>query len=446
MRNILIIIMLLPALAIAQTHIYRSVQPGVTAAIGTSTGTLTISGSTATFSVEQPDSVGVGDAIQYDSDGNGSIDAICFVHSRTLPGQQYTVKTATGGTPPPVTGDEDWDIFRAYTSWLNMEAGTENSGIDISVRSFDAGNRNLEGNTEIWNVAFYPGVENANIIWDWQTTPTYYIRFFTPYLESDVGRSMRHSGVISSRCYKIENASTVFTHTGTAGTSFGLKIDGLQFSKGNGVGSAISFERSETNGKEWVSNCVIELGSYSTSGLYGISVANGSSRTFYLWNNIVYGGGNINTAFRFLSNSGTGYVYNNTAADVYEGFYMSGSGQAELLINNIAQVTGAGSDGYIGTFSASSNYNISNIGSDAPGANSMQITLSFVDAVGRNYHLTSGDAETAIGTDLSGDSNLSFTTDIDGQTRSVWHIGADEYFAPAGGSNVGVFFLRRRAK
>ena len=44
---------------------------------------MTISGSTATFESGLYDNIGVGDAIEYDSDGNDSIDAIVFIHGRT---------------------------------------------------------------------------------------------------------------------------------------------------------------------------------------------------------------------------------------------------------------------------------------------------------------------------------------------------------------------------
>lgn len=81
----------------------------------------------------------------------------------------------------------------------------------------------------------------------------------------------------------------------------------------------------------------------------------------------------------------------------------------------------------------------------APGANSvLNTTLTYENSGNQDYHLTSDDAVIAVGTDLSGDANLSFTTDIDGETRSAWNVGADEWFAPAGGSNAGIFFLRRR--
>ncbi|MHA1938714.1 MAG: DUF2341 domain-containing protein, partial [Candidatus Thorarchaeota archaeon] len=44
---------------------------------------LTVSGSTATFEIDLDNQIGVGDVIQYDSDGNGSIDALAFIHGRT---------------------------------------------------------------------------------------------------------------------------------------------------------------------------------------------------------------------------------------------------------------------------------------------------------------------------------------------------------------------------
>lgn len=219
-----ILILLLPLSLAAQTPIYRSVQPGVTTAIGTGPGTLTISGSTATFSVSQPDSIGVGDAIQYDSDGNSSIDAIAFIHGRTS-STVYTVASAAGGTPTAVTGDEDWSIFRAYTSAQNMDDGTENTGIDDAIENFDGGNRNTITATEIWHIAMYPGTDGSWQHAGWTTSPTYYVEAFTPYLPSHVGRSMRHEGVFwDSDCYRIHSTSTYGIRlTGTSGSSYGFE-------------------------------------------------------------------------------------------------------------------------------------------------------------------------------------------------------------------------------
>ena len=88
------------------TSLYRSVGNSATALASGSGNALTILGSTATFGSVLSDSIGVGDAIQYDSDGNDTIDAIAFIHGRT-DSQTYTVKDKDGATPTAVTGDNE---------------------------------------------------------------------------------------------------------------------------------------------------------------------------------------------------------------------------------------------------------------------------------------------------------------------------------------------------
>ena len=56
----------------------------------------------------------------------------------------------------------------------------------------------------------------------------------------------------------------------------------------------------------------------------------------------------------------------------------------------------------------------------------------FVDSANDDYHLVSGSALIGAGTDLSG----SFTTDIDGDTRSSWDIGFDEFVSAGGGGTA----------
>jgi hypothetical protein len=101
-------------------------------------------------------------------------------------------------------------------------------------------------------------------------------------------------------------------------------------------------------------------------------------------------------------------------------------------------------DGFYSTaFNSASDYNSSNISGNAPntggsGNNNAQSpwysgatadSAIFVDAANNDYHLLSDAIFVGIGVDLSG----TFTDDIDGDTRSAWDLGADEYVA-AGGS------------
>ena len=71
------------------TKIFRSVGPSATSAITTgSSNEMTITGTTATFPTALPTNVGVGDAIQYDDDNDGDIDAddsIAFIKERDHP-------------------------------------------------------------------------------------------------------------------------------------------------------------------------------------------------------------------------------------------------------------------------------------------------------------------------------------------------------------------------
>jgi hypothetical protein len=139
-------------------------------------------------------------------------------------------------------------------------------------------------------------------------------------------------------------------------------------------------------------------------------------------NNIIYGASNglyIDTSPAVIS-----YVFNNTVYNMTGKCYWSSNNSA-LFKNNIAQSCGDGFNGSAG----GSNYNISDLATDAPGANSKNlITVSFVDATNKDFHLAFNDTSAKnAGVDLSADANLPIATDIDGDARTgTWDIGADD--------------------
>lgn len=425
-----IFILLLPISLFAQTPIYRSVQPGVTAAIGTGTGTLTISGSTATFSVSQPDSIGVGDAIQYDSDGNSSIDAICFIHGRTS-GTEYTVKNASGAAPTAVTGDEDWDVYRAYVDIDHVEGGTENTGIDAAVRAFDGAARNLDSNGEIFNLAFYAGSESITLLdWDsWDTSATEYLRLFSPHDPSEVGISQKNR-------YTITAGSLFFDYAASTDLTGHVRIDGLNFSS---TGQAIEFEFSTSGGDYRVSNCNFysngtNLTNNSAFLFNGLSGAGNGGCTIRVWNCFISGfrstdGGNDGYGVWMTGNLGNEpnvFFFNNTIVDCDKGILnLYNAGLFRLINNVVMDCTDAWQ---FTTLHGDSDWNITDLNDPLWENNDIMSTeLTFVDAENRNFHLTSSDAAIAIGTDLSEHANLPFSTDIDGDTRTTWNMGADEF-------------------
>lgn len=129
--------------------------------------------------------------------------------------------------------------------------------------------------------------------------------------------------------------------------------------------------------------------------------------------------------------SGTGYEYLITAtytancctAVGYRRGYRCGYGTA-IVKNCLAQSC---NDGFSGTFSAASDYNISDIADDAPGTHSKTGVVQFVDAAAKDYHLAASDTVArGAGINLTASG---ITTDIDGDARpatGAWDIGADQ--------------------
>jgi len=156
------------------------------------------------------------------------------------------------------------------------------------------------------------------------------------------------------------------------------------------------------------------------SGIYCGSLYYSSVQAY---NNIIYGISSAESA-RNYGIYQVPKVYNNTLVGCKVGIYSASN--IVVAINNITQ---GGDDGFNGAFHADSDYNLSSIASDAPGSHSQNgVSLTFHDAANKNYHLASTDsAAIDDGTSLSS----YFTDDIDGQTRSTWDIGADEYVSAA---------------
>jgi len=142
---------------------------------------------------------------------------------------------------------------------------------------------------------------------------------------------------------------------------------------------------------------------------------------------------------------GTTYAYNVTCVNCQTGFRRY---NYSFTVKNCLAKCDAYDTNYIdfdGTFTDASDYNASSDGT-APGANSRtNQTFTFVDETNDDFHLASDDAGAKdYGTDLSSDPNLSFTDDIDGETRSgTWDIGADEYVAAAVPAKVQVIIISK---
>ncbi|MDQ1284238.1 MAG: hypothetical protein QG620_586 [Patescibacteria group bacterium] len=430
------------------TAIYRSIAPGMATyldrGVDESGTDMSISGTTMTLENAAPDNVGVGDAIQYDSDGNNSIDAIAFISARAS-GTSYTVQSRDGGTPVAVTNDQDWQIFRAYTTLDNAEGGGENTtNIDDDVDDFDISvsrgdGKDIYASNEQWNIACYANGTTADTtqttIQDWTTYPTNYIKIYTPVSTAEVGTSQRHMGKWDDSKYNISLSGTNWYSVIRPMDDY-VKIDGIQLMN-NDTGGANTVLRPESNWFE-VSNSILRSPSTITSNPVIELVLMNDNSTTKIWNNIIYEGpgAGIN-----LDYDGTGfkvYIHNNTISGVAgDGIHIAdGADNVSLYMKNNL-VYGTGDDYDVNNFTIKDYSN--NAGEDAAfsgDANYVQITQGqnalFEDYANKDFHIKSGSQVRNAGADLTSDTYLPFTTDIDGHTRNIsahsgaWDIGADE--------------------
>jgi len=251
----------------------------------------------------------------------------------------------------------------------------------------------------------------------WTTSLNNYIKIYTT-------PEARHTGKWDATKYRMEIPGATNYYIIENYENY-VHIDGLQLSATappSGFQDAITAENLAGSGEILISNNIISLAGATNTGS-GISTNSSPNIVVKAWNNVFIGGGYGMYIY------GTHYVYNNVFYNCNNGIRKVGATAIIVAKNNITQNC---NDGYGGTFSPSSDYNISDLAGDAPGANSQNsITVSFVDTTNRDFHLSPGDtAAKDKGADLSADANLAVKGDIDSQVRTgSWDIGVDEYGA-----------------
>ena len=418
--------------------LFRSVGITATALATGAANALTISGGTATFGSSLPDNIGVGDVIQYDSDGNASIDALAFIHGRTN-SQTYAVRDKNGAIPTAVIGDGNWSIYRAYTSLAFWESQSENSNILEPVENDVNPPLNLvTANTRLHVACYGDGPDTTAVtISGWTTGADTYIHIFTPNLSSQVGTTQRHRGVWDDTKYKLDVGNDQVIDIAGAGSGpSDVWIDGLQINlvstNSNGE-DGINIDQT-TAANHRISNNIIRATSISHSAVYGIyakAAAAAPAPVLRIWNNIIYGfnAQANNTAIYSDGDYGatfTVYAYNNTVYGCSRGYSRNGASAGPFIAkNNIAYNNADNYEPVGSTFDASSTSNLSGPGADAqmPATAARNgVTVTFVDAAGSppDLHLSTAPADTGAmnwGADLSSDPNLAVVGDIDGEVR-----------------------------
>jgi hypothetical protein len=430
--------------------IFRSTGFGSTTAKATgAANAMTISGSIITLTTGLAANIGLGDAIQYSSANNATMDNIAFIHGR-LSATQYLIKKASGATPTAVTANTTWSLFRAYTSLLNARNGTENTGIAAAVQNFDswAGGANLTALSATWYIECYADATDTSAyinIAGWTTSANNKLYITTPWETRHVGTRQRHQGTWSSTYF----TATVIDNNVIEVDNNYVVIEGLQLQSTLSAGSFMapitigaSAQLPVNSVTEINENILLSINSSAAYGDINGIFANwvNSGTKIYATNNIVICSGAVgkecNTAIRGAYNNAntvnwTGYLYNNTVVgNWYYGIDYSNSGSGTITAyskNNIVQ--GTKFQSYLAVvWGTGTGYNVSgNTFTTGAGTDKASATVSFVAPGSNNYHLNAGDSVAKdAGTDLSADGNYPVTMDVDSTPRTgTWDIGAD---------------------
>jgi uncharacterized protein YegP (UPF0339 family) len=417
------------------TMIYRSIGPDNTAplAVGTTNG-MTINGGVATFATALPDNVGVGDALVYASDAS-----IVFIHGRNS-STQYVVRTATGGTPANVgASDTSWKLYRAYTSFTGgVQTGAENTGIPAGVRNFDTYTygKNLVSANQILNLALYADdAETTGFdVESWTTDNDRFIRIFAPHLSSEVGVSQRHTGYFDPAKARIvkTNGYAVRLRSGATVEIDGLIVRGVNVDQSTPYNNVIGMSVSGSGQLKILNSYVDNTGTVTYPSGYSALIGANSWRSVTAYNNILINNG-LNYGAIGLNTQSGHLIYNNTIISVGKPCVRQDTWSvASLLKNNIASCGGTNYASWGNSIFWPESAN--NISSDAssPNAAFRNLTATYIDSAWGDYRLSTADANAkGQGVNLTADSDLAFTTDINGITRSApWDIGASVAVTP----------------
>jgi hypothetical protein len=234
-----------------------------------------------------------------------------------------------------------------------------------------------------------------------------------------------HGGKWSTSAYRLDITTNV-SQALTIGAELceHLHLKGLQFRIGGTTGGApcVKATGTPTTGLWQIEKCIL-IADDTTAYKRGMRLEE-ANLDYHIWNTVIYGTGlEVSSAGLNIVTSTAGvFIYNCTIDTIATGIDAAGSNvrAKNTRITNVTTVCDqsmhADSDYNLTDGTAPTNWGTNSIDStDTP-------TIDYVDdanatLTSRDYHLGATDSGIDAGTDLSADTDLSFTDDIDGETR-----------------------------
>ncbi|MCK4881679.1 MAG: hypothetical protein KAS92_01500, partial [Candidatus Omnitrophica bacterium] len=372
-------------------------------------------GNTATFSSAQPETIGAGDRVTYNS------SSVMYIQARLSP-TQFTVATATGGA---VGNGGSWavnSIERTFTTLNNAvnTGATPNPSDVLYLATTDL----TSGPYTLYIVCYGDASADTTAvnISGWITDGTSYVHI----LPSGEARKKGRWDVGAYRL-AITSGDAITVNDDNVMIS-GVQIE-LSVSADDGIVSDAGNDNLRITG-----NIIHYTGANPANSLGILLDDDGSAGTIAkVWNNIIYdflGTGNAGISVVFSGSGSKVYLYNNTVYNNATGIN-DASGSSSIVAKNTIAYWNGDNYGGLGTFDAASCNNLSGPDTDAqiPGTGAQNgEAVGFIDVAGGDFRLGANDAAAQDnGASLNADANLSFSADIEGQARGrLWDIGADE--------------------
>lgn len=387
------------------SQIYRSIGVGTTTALETRTSSGTnetvIADSTITFDSNVALNIGIGDAIVVDHDTPVGFEDIFFIRKR-IAANQFLLNDKDG---EELSSDfdtiTDWQIFRAYSSLPDSNEQTENTGIPVEVRDFDT-SRDAVSDNRAWHFAFYAdaawNLTTSHSIGGWTLSGDNYLRYFVPFLSTEVGTTQRHQGQWDS-----SKALVTLVADGDYSWPFmqrfsgkdAVRVEGFQFQlDSNGYNNvyAMRFDSYQISAENYLyfhNNIVKGVGSGGGSGAVSVS---GDGLKAYIFANIAYD--NDGTAFSLMGEDTI--ASHNTSYNNHWNFLSSNSWPSTALANISMN---ANQYYYRGAYLSGSVYNISGVngppGESGTIENALDSEVSFVSTAFGSENLCITDSSIA---------------------------------------------------
>jgi len=240
-----------------------------------------------------------------------------------------------------------------------------------------------------------------------------------------------HGGKWNTSDYRIVVGSAHVVQTASGGGAANFFLRNLQI-ESTGGGNGVMLQQLPS-AQSAVERCIVR----QTGGASNVGIYIGIHGPFGLSNNIVY---DWATGINFAADPITKqqFAHSNTIHACTTGINSASTLSLQVVKNTIADDC---TDGFLaGTgWHADSDYNASDIASDAPGGNSQNGTdTTFVDEGNDDFHLSTSDTVSLDnGLDISGDSDYAVTVDNENTTRTgSWDIGAHQATAASGTRRV----------